>query len=79
MESGTPEKATRALDTNCFKLQGLGPSIAMFAGDWIDWAENLLLFSPSGVRKTHRAAGICRSLMAMDRSGRFFTATTLVQ
>jgi DNA replication protein DnaC len=51
----------------------------MFAGDWIDWVENLLLFSPSGIRKTHRATGICRSLMAMDCSGRFFTATTLVQ
>jgi len=29
--------------------------------------------------KTHLAAGICRSLIALDRSARFFSATTLVQ
>jgi len=31
------------------------------------------------VGKTHLAAGICRSLIGLDRSARFFTATTLVQ
>ncbi len=29
--------------------------------------------------KTHLAAGICRSLIALDRTARFFSATTLVQ
>ena len=46
---------------------------------WVDRAENLLLFGPSGVSKTHLAAGICRSLIALDRSARFFSGTTLVQ
>jgi DNA replication protein DnaC len=31
------------------------------------------------VSKTQLAAGICRRLIALDRSARFFTATTLVQ
>jgi DNA replication protein DnaC len=46
---------------------------------WVDRAENLLLFGASGVGKTHLAAGICRSLIALDRSARFFSGTTLVQ
>jgi len=46
---------------------------------WRDRAENLLLFGPSGVGKTHLAAGICRSLIGLDRSARFYSATTLMQ
>jgi hypothetical protein len=57
------------------------PQIEQLAHDtgWLDRAENLLLFGPSGVGKTHLAAGICRSLIALDRSARFYSATTLVQ
>jgi DNA replication protein DnaC len=46
---------------------------------WLERAENLLPYSSSGVGKTHLAAGICRSLIALERSARFFSATTLVQ
>ena len=42
-------------------------------------AENLLLFGPSGAGKTHLAAGICRSLITLDHSARFFSGTTLLQ
>ena len=57
------------------------PQIEQLAHEtsWVDRAENLLLFSPSGVGKTHLAAGICRSLIALDRSARFFSGTPLVQ
>jgi DNA replication protein DnaC len=57
------------------------PQIEQLAHDtgWLDRAKNLLLIGPSGVGKTHLAAGICRSLIGLDRSARFYTATTLVQ
>ena len=43
------------------------PQIEQLAHDtgWLDRAENLLLFGPSGVGKTLLAAGICRSLIAL--------------
>ncbi len=50
-----------------------------YDSSWIDRAENLLLFGLSGVGKTHLAAGICRSLIGLDRSARFYSATPLVQ
>jgi DNA replication protein DnaC len=38
----------------------------------VNRAENLQLFGPSGAGKTHLAAGICRSLITLDHSARFF-------
>lgn len=61
-------------DLDCSQIEQLAHDTG-----WLDRAENLLLFGPSGVGKTHLASGICRSLIALDRSARFFTGTALVQ
>jgi DNA replication protein DnaC len=42
-------------------------------------AENLLLFGPSGVGKTHLAAALGRSMVELGKRVKFFSAVTLVQ
>jgi DNA replication protein DnaC len=42
-------------------------------------AENLLLFGPSGVGKTHLAIAITMAMIEQDQACRFFPATALVQ
>ena len=46
---------------------------------WIDDAQNCLFFGPSGVGKTHLAAGVARAALEAGKRVKFFSATTLVQ
>lgn len=46
---------------------------------WLKRGENLLLFGPSGVGKTHLAAAMGRALVELGARVRFLSATTLVQ
>jgi len=56
------------------ELQGLARQTT-----WLLHAENLLLFGPSGVGKTHLAIAITMAMVQQDQPCRFFPATTLVQ
>ena len=47
--------------------------------DWVEQAENLLLFGPSGVGKSHIAAAIGHSLIAQGVRVRYISTVTLVQ
>jgi len=47
--------------------------------DWVDQADNLLIFGPSGVGKTHLAAAIGHSLIAQGIRVRHFSSVALVQ
>lgn len=46
---------------------------------WVHQANNLLLFGPSGVGKTHVAAGLGYALIEKNIRVKFITATALVQ
>ena len=47
--------------------------------EWVDKSENLLLFGPSGVGKTHLAAAVGHGLVQQGRRVLFSSATHLVQ
>jgi DNA replication protein DnaC len=46
---------------------------------WLERSENLLVFGPSGVGKTHLAAAMGRSMIELGKRVKFSSATTLVQ
>jgi DNA replication protein DnaC len=47
--------------------------------DWVERADNLLLFGPSGVGKTHLAAAIGHGLIEQGQRVYYTSTTTLVQ
>ena len=46
---------------------------------WLERAGNCLIFGPSGVGKTHLAAGLTRRMIELGKRAKFFAANALVQ
>jgi DNA replication protein DnaC len=46
---------------------------------WLERAANCLIFGPSGVGKTHLAAGLARRMVELGMRAKFFAANALVQ
>lgn len=80
-ESGLPKNKT--LDTFDFTLSKSvnAAQITSLANslDWVKRADNLVIFGPSGVGKTHLAAAIGYRLIEKGARGFFTSTTALVQ
>lgn len=73
-------KSLSSFDFNHLPEMNAG-KIEVLASDpsWINRAENLLFFGPSGTGKTHLAVAICNGLIEQNVRVRYYQATALVQ
>lgn len=64
----------QALSVNQAQIQSLSENTS-----WVDQAENLLLFGPSGVGKTHLASAIGHSQINLEKRVYFISTMAMVQ
>jgi DNA replication protein DnaC len=79
-ESGLPiSKTITSFDFHAEMVPYKARIEALSTCDWVERADNLLIFGPSGVGKTHLAAAIGHSLIEQGIRVRHFSSVSLVQ